>query len=118
MEKHLLLILILTSGMTFLFIREEETVTLSCTYDTSSNYAYLYWYRQYPNEELRYLLFKPARSDTSNPLPDRLIPKVDKNKNLVSLEISDAEVTDSALYYYCVFISLENRLTFLFYFRM
>ncbi|KAL1280606.1 hypothetical protein QQF64_015206, partial [Cirrhinus molitorella] len=39
-------------------IKEEETVTLSCTYDTSSSSFSLYWYRQYPNGEPQYLIYK------------------------------------------------------------
>ncbi|KAL0152148.1 hypothetical protein M9458_052579, partial [Cirrhinus mrigala] len=40
---------------------EGESVTLSCSYDTSSNYVRLYWYRQYPNKEPQYLMWKDAR---------------------------------------------------------
>ncbi|KAL0146777.1 hypothetical protein M9458_057919, partial [Cirrhinus mrigala] len=39
---------------------EGETVKLSCSYSTSSEYVRLYWYRQYPNREPQYLLHKGA----------------------------------------------------------
>ncbi|KAL0152113.1 hypothetical protein M9458_052544, partial [Cirrhinus mrigala] len=42
--------------------KEDETVTLSCSYDTSSRDVVLYWYRQHPNGESQYLLYKAARS--------------------------------------------------------
>ncbi|XP_042575095.1 uncharacterized protein LOC122136305 [Cyprinus carpio] len=69
MEKHLLLILIIISGVitadqirpnqeTSVIKKEDETVTLSCSYDTSSSNVRLYWYRQYPNGELHYLIYK------------------------------------------------------------
>ncbi|KAK2900778.1 hypothetical protein Q8A67_008893 [Cirrhinus molitorella] len=37
---------------------ETETVKLSCSYSTNSDFVYLYWYRQYPNREPQYLLRK------------------------------------------------------------
>ncbi len=76
---------------------EGEKVTLSCKYDGAV--TNLHWYRQYPGSKPEFLAYIYPHGATSDPLPDRLTPKVDKNNNLVSLEISDAEVTDSALYY-------------------
>jgi len=76
---------------------EGEKVTLSCKYDgTVQN---LHWYRQYLGSKPEFLAFIYPHGTTSDPLPPRLLPKVDKNNNLVSLEISSAEVSDSALYY-------------------
>ncbi|KAL0146776.1 hypothetical protein M9458_057918, partial [Cirrhinus mrigala] len=50
--------------------KETETVKLSCSYSADSDYIWLYWYRQYPNREPQYLLYKGARSysyeDTSD----------------------------------------------------
>uniref|UniRef100_A0A3B1KHW8 Ig-like domain-containing protein n=1 Tax=Astyanax mexicanus TaxID=7994 RepID=A0A3B1KHW8_ASTMX len=45
---------------------EGESVTLKCSYDSSSQYVYLFWYRQYPNRALQYLLLRGARSRSSN----------------------------------------------------
>ncbi|KAL1280594.1 hypothetical protein QQF64_015194 [Cirrhinus molitorella] len=72
-----------------------ETVTLSCKYEGTINN--LHWYRQYPRSKPEFLAWIYPKGATSDPLPPRIIPKEDKN--LVSLEISDAEVTDSAIYY-------------------
>ncbi|KTG05001.1 hypothetical protein cypCar_00029838 [Cyprinus carpio] len=72
-----------------------QNVTLSCEYEGAI--TNLHWYRQYPRSKPEFLAWIYPQGATSNPLPPRIIPKVDKN--LVSLEISDAEVTDSALYY-------------------
>ncbi|KAL1280586.1 hypothetical protein QQF64_015186, partial [Cirrhinus molitorella] len=51
--------------------REGESVTLSCTYDASSIYVMLYWYRQYPNREPQYLLWKGARSYGGQDITDQ-----------------------------------------------
>ncbi|KAL0201050.1 hypothetical protein M9458_004237, partial [Cirrhinus mrigala] len=41
---------------------EGESLTLSCSYDTTSSYVELSWYRQYLNKEPQYLIRKYARS--------------------------------------------------------
>ncbi|KAK2900786.1 hypothetical protein Q8A67_008901 [Cirrhinus molitorella] len=47
---------------------ERETVKLSCSYSTTSNDVWLYWYRQYPNGELKFLAYKGASNgDTITP---------------------------------------------------
>uniref|UniRef100_A0A8C8VHV4 Ig-like domain-containing protein n=1 Tax=Pelusios castaneus TaxID=367368 RepID=A0A8C8VHV4_9SAUR len=47
---------------------EGGTVTLSCSYETSSTgYVYLFWYRQFPNQAPQYILqrgAKQARDET------------------------------------------------------
>ncbi|KAK2900784.1 hypothetical protein Q8A67_008899 [Cirrhinus molitorella] len=109
MEKHLLLILILTSGVmtadqirpnkdTYV-IKEEETLALSCTYDTSGSLVYLYWYRQYPNGEPQYLIFRPARSATTS--GSSADPRFQSATSQTSTEltITGVTVSDSALYY-------------------
>ncbi|KAL0152105.1 hypothetical protein M9458_052536, partial [Cirrhinus mrigala] len=73
MDRHLVLVLIMTSGAMAadqigpnkdanVISIEGESVTLSCSYDTSSNYVVLFWYKQYPNTEPQYLMWKDARS--------------------------------------------------------
>jgi len=67
-----------------------EPVTLSCSYETSSEDVDLYWYRQFPNSEPpQYLLWKGARSrDGESDIPD---PHFESH-TAVALK-------DSALYY-------------------
>jgi len=80
--------------------REGESVTLRCSYDTSSNNVLLYWYRQYPNREPEYLLYKGARaysSDTYSDIPDRFQSKTSQSST--ELIIKAAALSDSALYY-------------------
>uniref|UniRef100_A0A671PE22 T-cell receptor alpha/delta variable 23.1.4 n=1 Tax=Sinocyclocheilus anshuiensis TaxID=1608454 RepID=A0A671PE22_9TELE len=80
-------------------IKEDETVTLSCSYDTSSSYVRLYWYRQYPKGELRYLIYKAARSSGGSGSPSD--PRFQSTTSHTSTELTITGVTlsDSALYY-------------------
>ncbi len=80
-------------------VKEEESVTLSCTYETSSIYVYLYWYRQYLNEEIRYLLFEPARSATASGRPDDRRFQSTTAHTSTELTITGVTLSDSALYY-------------------
>uniref|UniRef100_A0A672PZY4 Ig-like domain-containing protein n=1 Tax=Sinocyclocheilus grahami TaxID=75366 RepID=A0A672PZY4_SINGR len=79
--------------------REGESVTLSCTYDASSNYAMLYWYRQYPNREPQYLLRKGARSwNREEDIPDPRFQSI-TSESSTELTIKSVTLSDSALYY-------------------
>uniref|UniRef100_A0A671SSM6 Ig-like domain-containing protein n=1 Tax=Sinocyclocheilus anshuiensis TaxID=1608454 RepID=A0A671SSM6_9TELE len=80
-------------------IKEDETVTLNCSYDTSSSYVYLYWYRKYPNEELRYLLYKAARSSSGGGSPADHRFKSTTSHTSTELTITSVTLSDSALYY-------------------
>ncbi|KAK7163319.1 hypothetical protein R3I93_007383 [Phoxinus phoxinus] len=77
--------------------REGESVTLSCSYDTSSSYVYLYWYRQYPNREPQYLLWKGARSYGGDDKTDNRFQST-TSQSSTELIIS-VTLSDSALYY-------------------
>uniref|UniRef100_A0A672Q1C0 T-cell receptor alpha/delta variable 23.1.2 n=1 Tax=Sinocyclocheilus grahami TaxID=75366 RepID=A0A672Q1C0_SINGR len=110
MERCVLLILISTPGIlsdsiqpkdkeTTIYRTEEERVTLSCTYDTGSNYVYLYWYRQYPNREPEYLLYKGARTWSSRGnIPDTRFQSI-TSETSTELTIKSVTLSDSALYY-------------------
>ncbi|KAK7163321.1 hypothetical protein R3I93_007385 [Phoxinus phoxinus] len=84
---------------TLIMKKEDETVTLSCSYDTISKYVTLYWYRQYANSEPQYLMWKDARSwsGTGNPSD----PRFQSTTSQTSTELTIKRVTlsDSALYY-------------------
>ncbi|KAL7879670.1 hypothetical protein SRHO_G00019240 [Serrasalmus rhombeus] len=68
MKRNLLIILIITPGVfaadqigpsghqETVFRKEGESVTLNCSYDTSSENVALYWYRQSPNRALQFIL--------------------------------------------------------------
>uniref|UniRef100_A0A9J8D2W6 Ig-like domain-containing protein n=1 Tax=Cyprinus carpio carpio TaxID=630221 RepID=A0A9J8D2W6_CYPCA len=90
----------ITSDQTLVFDEEETNrVTLSCSYETSSEKIDLYWYRQYPNSEPQYILWKGARSrDGESDIPD---PHFESSTTRTSTEliIKAATLKDSALYY-------------------
>jgi len=72
-------------------------VTLRCTCDTSSSYVYLYWFRQFPNTEPEYLLWKAAqpwsyKEDISN---DQF--QSTTSQSSTSLTIDEATLSDLAL---------------------
>ncbi|XDV27646.1 hypothetical protein PO909_031147, partial [Leuciscus waleckii] len=110
MEKQLFLILILTSGVmtadqigpnkeTLIIKKEDETVTLSCSYDTSESYVRLYWYRQYANNEPQYLIFKAARSASTSGNPSDPRFQSTTSHSSTELKITGVTLSDSALYY-------------------
>uniref|UniRef100_A0A8C2F336 T-cell receptor alpha/delta variable 23.1.3 n=1 Tax=Cyprinus carpio TaxID=7962 RepID=A0A8C2F336_CYPCA len=102
MERCVLLILITVPGAfadsiepkdkANIIRSEGESVTLSCTYDTSSTYAMLYWYRQFPNREPQYLLRKGARSWNTR------FQSI-TSQTSTELTIDSVTLSDSALYY-------------------
>ncbi len=78
--------------------KEEETVTLSCSYETSSSYDRLYWYRQYLNGELHYLIYKYSGGGSGGtPADPRFQSTITKSST--ELTITGVTLSDSALYY-------------------
>uniref|UniRef100_A0A8C1N5P2 Uncharacterized protein n=1 Tax=Cyprinus carpio TaxID=7962 RepID=A0A8C1N5P2_CYPCA len=78
--------------------REGESVTLSCTYDTNNDNIFLYWYRQYPNTEPQYLLWKGARSYGGEQKTDQRFQPA-TSQTSTELTIDSVTLSDSALYY-------------------
>ena len=80
--------------------KETDVVTLKCSYESTSRDIWLYWYRQRVNEAPEYLLYKGAKSyssQKSNPTDPRL--KATTTDTSTELIISGLKLTDSALYY-------------------
>uniref|UniRef100_A0A4W5KU40 Ig-like domain-containing protein n=1 Tax=Hucho hucho TaxID=62062 RepID=A0A4W5KU40_9TELE len=82
---------------------ESDGVTLSCNYTGSYSTDTLLWYQQYSRSKPEFLLLLiegglKTHNESTHP---RLSVKLNEDKTHVNLEISSAEVTDSALYY-CV----------------
>ncbi|XDV27589.1 hypothetical protein PO909_031093 [Leuciscus waleckii] len=109
MDRCLILILIVGTGLvtgdniepdkgTEKNSKETETVKLSCSYSTSSEYVRLYWYRQYPNKEPQYLLRKGARSYSSKHTSDDRFQST-TSRTSTELTITAVRLSDSALYY-------------------
>ncbi len=74
-------------------IKEDQTVALSCSYETSSAYSYLYWYRQYSGE-LLYLIYS---SQSSSEQSGRF--HLTTSDTSSELSITGVTLSDSALYY-------------------
>ncbi|XDV27586.1 hypothetical protein PO909_031090, partial [Leuciscus waleckii] len=109
MDRCLILILIVGTGLvtgdniepdkgTEKNSKETETVKLSCSYSTSGEYVWLYWYRQYPNKEPQYLLYKGARSASAEDTSDDRFQST-TSQTSTELTITDIRLSDSALYY-------------------
>ncbi len=79
--------------------KETETVKLSCSYSSSSEYVRLYWYRQYPNGEPQYLLYKNAPSAGSSEHTSDGRFQATTTQTSTELTITDVRLSDSALYY-------------------
>ncbi|KAJ8367019.1 hypothetical protein AAFF_G00333770 [Aldrovandia affinis] len=79
---------------------EGSSLMLSCNYTGSARS--LQWYRQFPRSKPEFLiLIMESTNHITKAVPPhpRLSVKLDKENKRVDLEISSAEVTDSALYY-------------------
>ncbi|KAG9273841.1 hypothetical protein AMEX_G10608 [Astyanax mexicanus] len=108
MKTILLIILITTSGVFAAdWIKpdvlsesktEEESVTLKCSYEASSEYVYLYWYRQYPNRALQYLLYRGARSwrGSDHTADNRFQSTASRSSTDLTVSV---RLADTALYY-------------------
>jgi len=73
-------------------------VTLSCNYSLSARGVH--WYRQYTGSPPQFLILEDSGVTTkADPPVPRVTVKHTKGERHVYLEISSAEVTDSALYY-------------------
>ncbi|XDV27608.1 hypothetical protein PO909_031110, partial [Leuciscus waleckii] len=87
------------------FALEGDNVTLSCNY--SGSVRGVHWYRQYAGSPPQFLILEDSgvveTSKKTVVYADPPIPRLDGNMNVgdkkVDLEISSAEVSDSALYY-------------------
>ena len=79
---------------------ETDTVTLKCSYKSTSSDVLLYWFRQDSNRAPQFLLYRGAKSYStysSSPADDRLESKTSTRST--ELTISGLNLTDSALYY-------------------
>lgn len=75
-----------------------KEVTLKCLYETSSRAIYLNWYRQYPDLEPHWLLYKGARSRSSFKSSEQRFTS-NTGDTFTELIITDLTLADTALYY-------------------
>uniref|UniRef100_A0AAZ1X7W6 Ig-like domain-containing protein n=1 Tax=Oreochromis aureus TaxID=47969 RepID=A0AAZ1X7W6_OREAU len=80
---------------------EGSTVTLSCRYSKPVvGTYYFFWYQQYPGKPPKFLISHSDKGQLTSDPVSRLSVKV--NETLMTLQISSAAVTDSAVYYCAV----------------
>uniref|UniRef100_A0A8C4RXW1 Ig-like domain-containing protein n=1 Tax=Erpetoichthys calabaricus TaxID=27687 RepID=A0A8C4RXW1_ERPCA len=88
-------------------VNDGSEVTLRCSYSTSNNNVYLFWYRKYPNQAMQYILDRGARSrsgsdSTADFAKKRFSSTADQD--FTELSISALTLQDSAIYH-CALLS-------------
>uniref|UniRef100_W5MGA5 Ig-like domain-containing protein n=1 Tax=Lepisosteus oculatus TaxID=7918 RepID=W5MGA5_LEPOC len=80
---------------------EGDLVTLTCSYDSSSNNIYIYWFRQSSDQPLQYILQKGARSYSSIYTADFAKRRFSSTAERYSttLTITGLTLEDTAIYY-------------------
>ncbi|CAI5677002.1 unnamed protein product [Oreochromis niloticus] len=82
---------------------EGSTVTLSYKYSRQAAPGdYFFWYRQYPGKSPEFLISHSDKGQLTSDPVNRLSVKVNNDQTLMTLQISSAAVTDSAVYYCAV----------------
>uniref|UniRef100_A0A3Q1BFJ5 Ig-like domain-containing protein n=1 Tax=Amphiprion ocellaris TaxID=80972 RepID=A0A3Q1BFJ5_AMPOC len=90
---------------------EGDTVTLDCTFETSSNTPISFWYKQEANGFLKYILRRGAYGDDNTPEFQKERFDAQVGKKSVPLKIQKLHLSDSAVYY-CALQPTKNILTF------
>ncbi|KAE8633741.1 hypothetical protein XENTR_v10002073 [Xenopus tropicalis] len=85
--------------------KQNEAQTITCTYTTSMSYPCLYWYRQYPNSNLQYILRKSSYCDNRAKGFERFNVVTDSSST--RLTINSLRPTDTAVYY-CAIVDLHT----------
>ncbi|CAB1326131.1 unnamed protein product [Coregonus sp. 'balchen'] len=82
-------------------VTEGGLVTLSCQYKTSTNNAYLYWYKQEANDFPKHMLsrYSFGSGDNAAGFKERFDASLNGKKQSVPLMIWRVQLSDSALYY-------------------
>nr|6P64_D Chain D, 302TIL TCR alpha chain [Homo sapiens]6P64_I Chain I, 302TIL TCR alpha chain [Homo sapiens]6UK2_D Chain D, TIL T cell receptor alpha chain [Homo sapiens]6UK4_D Chain D, TIL T cell receptor alpha chain [Homo sapiens] len=89
-------------------VQEAETVTLSCTYDTSESDYYLFWYKQPPSRQM-ILVIRQEAYKQQNATENRFSVNFQKAAKSFSLKISDSQLGDAAMYF-CAFMDSNYQL--------
>uniref|UniRef100_A0A3P8SR25 Ig-like domain-containing protein n=1 Tax=Amphiprion percula TaxID=161767 RepID=A0A3P8SR25_AMPPE len=85
---------------TQLYILEGSTVTLICKYSQTATYNdNFFWYRQHPGKRPEVLIYHLG---SQNETKAGLSATVSDDKKQISMKISSAAVSDSAVYYCAV----------------
>uniref|UniRef100_A0A4W3GGH8 Ig-like domain-containing protein n=1 Tax=Callorhinchus milii TaxID=7868 RepID=A0A4W3GGH8_CALMI len=95
--------------------QEGDTISLSCSYTTSSSFANfsVSWYRQSPGEELKCLFRRKPSGEEGNPTGDNISASLDTAKKISILTIAGLRLTDSAMYHCALMSSIHKHFCFL-----
>ncbi|KAG5285568.1 hypothetical protein AALO_G00004880 [Alosa alosa] len=88
-------------------VLEDASVTFSCKYTVDINSVH--WYRLYPGATPEFILFI-TEYNTTGGAPPRMLSHINKDTKHVILEISSAEVLDSAVYYCAVLPTMTGNI--------
>ncbi|XP_072357374.1 T cell receptor alpha chain MC.7.G5-like [Scyliorhinus torazame] len=90
--------------------KEESNVTLTFTLKTSNSNPYAYWYSQQPGKAPMYMLrFIGENVQRNADLNDRFSSTFDKKNKTTELTISNAMMSDSAVYFCAMQPTLLQR---------
>ncbi|OBS71716.1 hypothetical protein A6R68_13707, partial [Neotoma lepida] len=78
-------------------VQETESATLHCTYDTRDTNYYLFWYKQQRGQMT--LVIRQEAYKQQNATEDRFSVNFQKAAKSFSLEISDLQLEDAAMYF-------------------
>uniref|UniRef100_A0A8C9WB25 T-cell receptor alpha/delta variable 22.0 n=1 Tax=Scleropages formosus TaxID=113540 RepID=A0A8C9WB25_SCLFO len=78
---------------------EGQSVSLECTFSTTSTGYWIHWYRQYPGTAPQFILFSGSNSYSAEFAKERFSSNADKASGEASLSISRVQLEDSAVYY-------------------
>ncbi|KAG8455516.1 hypothetical protein GDO86_001635, partial [Hymenochirus boettgeri] len=79
--------------------KEGEETTLRCDYKSSRSFPCLYWYRQYPNSAMQFIMLTRCHNYRANGY-DRF--NADADSSSTTLTISNLNLRDTAVYYCAV----------------
>uniref|UniRef100_H3AKI0 Ig-like domain-containing protein n=1 Tax=Latimeria chalumnae TaxID=7897 RepID=H3AKI0_LATCH len=74
---------------------------INCKYSTSYSSYYLFWYRQYPQKPLEFLIrkYSDGSEHKSNSADRRFSSDLNTSQKKFTLTIKDLQLSDSAVYY-------------------
>ena len=80
---------------------EGDDVTLNCTFQSSSNNLYIFWYKQEGIGRPKFILsrFSFGQGKTENEFRERFSSTLDSKNKSAPLKIQKVQLSDSAVYY-------------------